>query len=199
MLQLGAVGGLSLAAPALARETKKVGAEEFCFAPEYFMRGHAILARVLLIYEEAERRSDIDPAAMTVFCQFCREPHANDLAHAIRGDHLAAQGQHVRSIVLTAVSRRRFVIAHSGAHSRYLVRHHARPDARAINHDSEIARPARNRPRDKMRVVRIVNRLSRMRPEVLIVVTEIRKQALDLFLHFEAAMVGPQRDSLFLR
>jgi Hemerythrin HHE cation binding domain len=76
MLQLGAVGGLSLAAPALARETKKVGAEEFSFAPEYFMRGHAILARVLLIYERGMRRmgegEDIDPAVFSQAAKITR-------------------------------------------------------------------------------------------------------------------------------
>jgi hemerythrin-like domain-containing protein len=67
------VGGLSgfvatsgLALPAVARESKKTGAEETAFPPEQLMRGHAVLARVLLIYEGGMRRmgqgEDIDPA-----------------------------------------------------------------------------------------------------------------------------------------
>src|SRR5580704_17129105 len=60
----GAAGGLAL--PALARDSKKTGAEETAFPPEQLMRGHAILARVLLVYEAGMRRmgqgEDIDPA-----------------------------------------------------------------------------------------------------------------------------------------
>ncbi|HKH69207.1 MAG TPA: hemerythrin domain-containing protein, partial [Reyranella sp.] len=55
LLGLGIASGLILAAPvaltgALARETKKPGADEAAAPPEQLMRGHAILARVLLIY-----------------------------------------------------------------------------------------------------------------------------------------------------
>ena len=69
LLGLGMTGGLILAAPvapAFARETKKTGAEEAVLPPEHLMRGHAVLARVLLIYESGLRRAgqgeDIDPA-----------------------------------------------------------------------------------------------------------------------------------------
>ena len=69
---LGMAGGLILAAPAVpafARETKKPGADEASPPPEQLMRGHAILARVLLIYENGLRRAgqgeDIDPAVFT--------------------------------------------------------------------------------------------------------------------------------------
>jgi hemerythrin-like domain-containing protein len=71
---LGMAGSLILAAPvavrgALARETKKAGADEAAAPPEQLMRGHAILARVLLIYENGLRRAgqgeDIDPAVFT--------------------------------------------------------------------------------------------------------------------------------------
>jgi hemerythrin-like domain-containing protein len=72
LLSLGMAGGLILAAPAVpvfARETKKPGAEEAAPPPEQLMRGHAILARVLLIYENGLRRAgqgeDIDPAVFT--------------------------------------------------------------------------------------------------------------------------------------
>jgi hypothetical protein len=70
LLNAGALSGFvaasGLALPALARDTKKSGAEETAFPPEQLMRGHAILARVLLIYEAGMRRmgqgEDIDPA-----------------------------------------------------------------------------------------------------------------------------------------
>ncbi len=69
LLTLGIAGGLVLAMPAVARETRKPGAEETLLPPEHLMRGHAILARVLLIYEAGLRRAgqgeDIDPAVFT--------------------------------------------------------------------------------------------------------------------------------------
>jgi hemerythrin-like domain-containing protein len=73
LLGLGMAGGLILAAPTatgvFARETKKPGADEAVAPPEQLMRGHAILARVLLIYENGLRRAgqgeDIDPAVFT--------------------------------------------------------------------------------------------------------------------------------------
>ena len=72
LLGLGMAGGLILAAPiapVLARETRKPGADEAVAPPEQLMRGHAILARVLLIYENGVRRAgqgeDIDPAVFT--------------------------------------------------------------------------------------------------------------------------------------
>lgn len=74
LLGLGMAGGLILAAPAavtgvVAREIKKPGADEAAPPPEQMMRGHAILARVLLIYENGLRRAgqgeDIDPAVFT--------------------------------------------------------------------------------------------------------------------------------------
>ena len=62
----GLVAASGLAFPVLASETKKIGAEETAFPPEQLMRGHAVLARVLLIYEGGMRRmgqgEDIDPA-----------------------------------------------------------------------------------------------------------------------------------------
>jgi hypothetical protein len=68
LLHLGLAGGLVVAAPALARETRKPGAEETVLPPERLMHGHAILARVLLIHEAALRRlgqgEDIDPAVL---------------------------------------------------------------------------------------------------------------------------------------
>ena len=69
LLGLRMAGGLILAAPVFARETKKPGADEAAAPPEQLMRGHAILARVLLIYENGVRRAgqgeDIDPAVFT--------------------------------------------------------------------------------------------------------------------------------------
>lgn len=74
LLNAGMAGGLALATSVaasgvLARDTKKPGAEEAAPPPEQLMRGHAIFARVLLIYEGGLRRAgqgeDIDPAVFT--------------------------------------------------------------------------------------------------------------------------------------
>ena len=86
LLHVGALSGFvaagGLALPALARDTKKTGAEETAFPPEHLMRGHAVLARVLLIYEGGMRRmgqgEDIDPA---VYSQ------AADITKAFIHDH----------------------------------------------------------------------------------------------------------------
>ena len=60
LLRAGATSSLVAAAgfalPAHARDSKKPGAEETVLPPEHLMRGHAILARVLLIYEGGMRR-----------------------------------------------------------------------------------------------------------------------------------------------
>lgn len=83
LLGFGTMGGLALAAPALARETKKTGADESASPPEQVMRGHAIMARVLLIYEAGMRRAgqgeDIDPAVFT---------RAAEISKAFIHDHL---------------------------------------------------------------------------------------------------------------
>jgi hemerythrin-like domain-containing protein len=70
LLHVGALSGIAaasgLALPALARDTKKTGAEEAISPPEDLMREHAILDRILLVYEAGMRRAgqgeDIDPA-----------------------------------------------------------------------------------------------------------------------------------------
>jgi Hemerythrin HHE cation binding domain len=70
LFQVSALSGVAvasgLALPVFARDTKKTGAEETAFPPEQLMRGHAVLARVLLVYEAGMRRmgqgEDIDPA-----------------------------------------------------------------------------------------------------------------------------------------
>jgi hemerythrin-like domain-containing protein len=80
LMQLGAASGLvvtaGLALPVHARETKKSGAEETMFPPERLMRGHAILARVLLVYEAGLRRmgqgEDIDPAVFVKAAEISR-------------------------------------------------------------------------------------------------------------------------------
>ena len=70
LLQVGALSSLVAAGgqalPTLARDTKKTGAEEAVSPPEDLMREHAILDRIMLIYEAGTRRAgqgeDIDPA-----------------------------------------------------------------------------------------------------------------------------------------
>lgn len=64
-LPLGAAG-LALAMPALARDPAKPRPAETISAPEDLMREHAVLDRVMLVYESGLRRlghgEDIDPA-----------------------------------------------------------------------------------------------------------------------------------------
>src|ERR1700730_12797559 len=70
LLHVGALSGIAaargVALPALARDAKKTGAEEAISPPEDLMREHAILDRILLVYEAGMRRAgqgeDIDPA-----------------------------------------------------------------------------------------------------------------------------------------
>ena len=61
LLHVGALSGIAaasgLALPALARDTKKTGAEEAISPPEDLMREHAILDRILLVYEAGMRRA----------------------------------------------------------------------------------------------------------------------------------------------
>src|SRR3981081_1045871 len=109
---------------------------------------------------------------MAVFGQLSCQPRADDLAHQVRRN-LAAKRQNVSAVVLTAVSSRRFVITHRGAHARDFVSNHTRADAGSVDYDSYVARLLCNRASDHMRVVGIVYWLGRMSPEVLIVVTKI--------------------------
>lgn len=73
----GLAAGLAMPDAAFARETVKTGAETFVSPPERLMRGHAILARVLLIYEATLRRlgqgEDIDPAVLSRAAEICRD------------------------------------------------------------------------------------------------------------------------------
>ena len=77
LLPLGAAFGLVLAAPVVARDTKKKGDDEAISPPEDLMREHAILDRVLLIYEAGIRRmgqgEDIDPAVFTQSATIVRD------------------------------------------------------------------------------------------------------------------------------
>lgn len=79
-LQLGPTGliiAAGLAAPARARETKKKGADEAISPAEDLMREHAILDRILLVYEAGIRRlgqgEDIDPAVFTQSATIVRD------------------------------------------------------------------------------------------------------------------------------
>jgi hemerythrin-like domain-containing protein len=80
---LVSVTGVSVTGGAFARDTKKKGAEEAISAPEDLMREHAILGRLLLIYESAMRRlgqgEDIDPAVLEqsarIALQFVHDYH----------------------------------------------------------------------------------------------------------------------------
>jgi hemerythrin-like domain-containing protein len=76
LMGFGLTGGLVFATTAIARETKKPGAEEAVLPPEHLMRGHAILARVLLVYEAGLRRAgqgeDIDPAVFARAAEIAR-------------------------------------------------------------------------------------------------------------------------------
>ena len=76
LLQLGTTCALVLATPVLARDAKKK-AEDVISPPEDLMREHAILDRILLIYESGMRRigqgEDIDPAVFVQSATIMRD------------------------------------------------------------------------------------------------------------------------------
>jgi hemerythrin-like domain-containing protein len=76
LLRMGAAGGLVLAGPAFARDAKKK-TEESIPPSEDLMREHAILDRILLIYESGLRRAgqgeDIDPAVFVQSATITRD------------------------------------------------------------------------------------------------------------------------------
>ena len=76
LLQLGTAGGLIFAAPAFARDAKKK-TEESIPPSEDLMREHAILDRILLVYESGLRRAgqgeDIDPAVFVQSATIVRD------------------------------------------------------------------------------------------------------------------------------
>jgi len=76
LLQLGTACALVLAAPVFARDAKKK-AEDAISPPEDLMREHAILDRILLIYESGMRRlgqgEDIDPAVFVQSATIMRD------------------------------------------------------------------------------------------------------------------------------
>jgi hemerythrin-like domain-containing protein len=76
LLHLGAVSALVLAAPAFARDAKKK-TDETISPPEDLMREHAVLDRVMLIYENGLRRAnqgeDIDPAVFVQSATIVRD------------------------------------------------------------------------------------------------------------------------------
>ena len=76
LLQLGTACALVLATPVFARDAKKK-AEDAISPPEDLMREHAILDRILLIYESGMRRlgqgEDIDPAVFVQSATIMRD------------------------------------------------------------------------------------------------------------------------------
>ena len=76
LLHLGTAGALVLAAPAFARDAKKK-TEESIPPSEDLMREHAILDRLLLVYESGLRRAgqgeDIDPAVFVQSATIVRD------------------------------------------------------------------------------------------------------------------------------
>ena len=76
LLQLGTTCAFVLATPVLARDAKKK-AEDAISPPEDLMREHAILDRILLIYESGMRRlgqgEDIDPAVFVQSATIMRD------------------------------------------------------------------------------------------------------------------------------
>lgn len=77
LLGFGMAGGLVFATSAIARDTKKTSAEEAVSPPEDLMREHAILDRIMLIYDNALRRlgqgEDIDPAVLVQAAALVRD------------------------------------------------------------------------------------------------------------------------------
>ena len=95
LLHVGALSGVvaasGLVLPALARDTKKTGAEETISPPEDLMREHAVLDRILLVYEgghaargpgrghRSRRFSNIPPASSRDFIHDYHEKSEEEL------------------------------------------------------------------------------------------------------------------------
>src|SRR5436190_15071776 len=73
-----------------------------------------------------------DAATMPLFGQFGRQPDADDVAHLLFRDHLAAERQHIRAIMFAAVSCRAFVVTHRRSNTRDFVGDHAGTDSVAV-------------------------------------------------------------------
>src|SRR5207249_4143247 len=119
---------------------------------------------------------------MPFFGQFRREPDADDLAHLLIRDHLAAERQHIRAIMFAAVSGRAFVVTHR------------RSNTRTVDHDSEITTLSRYGECDRLRDVRIIHGLHRVGAEILVVAAEFGQHALQAFFHFKAAVIRTNCD-----
>ena len=65
---------------------------------------------------------------MPLFGQFGRQPDADDVAHLLFRDHLAAERQHIRAIMFAAVSCRGFVVTHRRSNTSDFVGDHAGTD-----------------------------------------------------------------------
>jgi hemerythrin-like domain-containing protein len=76
LLHLGLAGALVLAPPALARDNRKK-TDEAISPPEDLMREHAVLDRLMLVYENGLRRAnqgeDIDPAVFVQSATIVRD------------------------------------------------------------------------------------------------------------------------------
>ena len=108
LLRLGATSVIVLAAPAFARDAKKK-TEESISPPEDLMREHAIMDRLMLVYENGLRRAgqgeDIDPAVFvqsaTIVRDFIHDYHEKSEEELIF-PHFKTAGRMVELVTVLA-------------------------------------------------------------------------------------------------
>lgn len=109
LLHLGTASALVLAAPAFARDAKKKS-EEAISPTEDLMREHAIMDRLLLVYENGLRRAgqgeDIDPAVFvqsaTIVRDFIHDYHEKSEEELVF-PHFKTAGRMVELVTVLAI------------------------------------------------------------------------------------------------
>src|SRR5262249_21848275 len=105
----------------------------------------------------------------------------------------------VGAVVFAAVARGGFVITHSSAHAGNFVGRHTGSDSSSVNDDTKVAGLGRNRSRNEVRVVRIVDRFSRVSSKILMIVAKFHQHALFFFFLSDPAVISAESDLLFIR
>src|SRR5919107_1247864 len=118
-----------------------------------------------------------DAAFVAVFGEVGREPGADDVAHLGGGDGATPEGEDVGAVVLAGVDGDLDRVAGGGADAGHLVGRHGGADARAVDTDAEVGLALRDGARDRVREVRVVNRVGRVRAEVAHAVAEFDEKA----------------------
>ena len=81
-------------------------------------------------------------------------------------DKARAQAQHVRIVMLARKLRRQATAAQSRTNARMAIRRDRNPDPRTANRDAELRTPMRDSLRDKPAIIRVIDRLRAIRPQI---------------------------------